>query len=154
MHWRTAGCHTQFCLLVSYTFLLVSFSRLWFGVFTVFNCGYLVGIRWYDRVRNDEVEVLQRTGLTSLSQFLSCRHQTWIWVIGSSFWPGVRPEFFWFSKKMSKMQNAEMTKVIVRCLLLDWNHWMSVHAMNFYFYPWLLKIIWPENTSSHISWHL
>ena len=29
-----------------------------------------------------------------------------------------------------------------------------VHAMNFYFYLWLLKIIWPENTSSHISRHL
>ena len=47
-----------------------------------------------------------------------------------------------------------MTKVIVRCLSLDWNHWMSVHAMNFYFYLWLLKILWPENTSSHISRHL
>jgi len=50
--------------------------------------------------------------------------------------------------------NAEMTKVIVRCLLLDWNHWMSVHAMNFYFYLWLVKILLPENTSSHISLHL
>jgi len=50
--------------------------------------------------------------------------------------------------------NAEMTKVIVRCLLLDWNHWVSVHAMNFYFYLWLLKILWPENTSSHISRYL
>ena len=47
-----------------------------------------------------------------------------------------------------------MTKVIVRCLLLDWNHWMSVHAMNFYLYLWLLKILWPGNTSSHISRHL
>jgi len=47
--------------------------------------------------------------------------------------------------------NAEMRKVIVRCLLLDWNHWMSVHAMNFYVYLWLLKIFWPEDTSSHIS---
>ena len=50
--------------------------------------------------------------------------------------------------------NAEMTKVTVRCLLLDWNHWMSVHAMNVYFYLWLLKILWPENTSLHISRHL
>ena len=51
--------------------------------------------------------------------------------------------------------NAEMTKVIVRYLLLDWNHCMSVHAMNFYFYLWLLKILCPENTSSHIlSRHL
>ena len=55
------------------------------------------------------------------------------------FWPGVRPEFFFgFWKKRPKCKtsyiwNAEMTKVIVRCLLLDWNHWMSVHAMNFYF---------------------
>ena len=31
----------------------------------------LLGIRWYDRVRNDEV--LQRTGLTSLSHLLSRR---------------------------------------------------------------------------------
>jgi len=82
-------------------------------------------------------------------------NQTWNWVIGSpgqwviwvifhvrvtrsSFWPGVRPEFFWFSKKCPKCKtyiwNAEMIKVIVRCLLLGWNHWMSVHAMNFYVY--------------------
>ena len=65
-------------------------------------------------------------------------------VTGSSFWPGVRPEFFRFSKKCLKCKtyiwNAEMTKVIVRCLLLDWNHWMPVHATNFYFYLWLLKI--------------
>jgi len=59
-------------------------------------------------------------------------------------------------EKMSKVQNVHLkcwnvTKVIVRFLLLDWNHWMSVHAMNFYFYLWLLKILWPENTS---SWHL
>ena len=78
-------------------------------------------------------------------------------VTGSSFWPGVRPEFFRFSKKCPKCKtyiwNAEMTKVIVRCLLLDWNHWKSVHAMNVYFYLWLLKIVWPENTSSHVSRH-
>jgi len=76
-------------------------------------------------------------------------------VTGSSFWPGVRPEFFRFSKKCPKCKtyiwNAEITKVIVGCLLLDWNHWMSVHAMNLYFYLWLLKILWTENTSSHIS---
>jgi len=87
-----------------------------------------------------------------------------IWVIfhvqvtGSSFWPDVRPEFFQFSKKCPKCKtyiwNADMTKVIVRCLLLDGNHWMSVHAMNFSFYLWLLWILWPENTSSHISRHL
>ena len=86
-------------------------------------------------------------------QRVSYVYQTWNWVIwvifhvrvtGSSFWRGVRPEFFRFSKKCPKCKtyiwNAEMTKVIVRCLLLDWNHWMSVHAMNFYFYLWLLKI--------------
>jgi len=79
-------------------------------------------------------------------------------VIGSSFWPGMRLEFFRFSLKCLKCKtyiwNAEMTKVIVRCLLLDWNHWMSVHVMNFYFYVWLLKILWPKNTSSRISRHL
>ena len=79
-------------------------------------------------------------------------------VTASSFWPDVRPEFFRFSKKCPKCKtyiwSAEMTKVIVRCLLLDWNLWMSVHAMNFYFYLWLLKTLWPENTSSHVSRHL
>jgi len=29
-------------------------------------------------------------------------------VTGSSFWPGVRPEFFRFSKKMHKMQNVHL----------------------------------------------
>ena len=29
-------------------------------------------------------------------------------VIGSSFWPAVRPEFFRFSKKMPKMQNVHL----------------------------------------------
>ena len=65
-------------------------------------------------------------------------------VTGSLFWPGVDPEFFFrFSKKYPKCKmniwNAEMTKVIVRCLLFDWNHWISVDAMNFHFYLWLLK---------------
>jgi len=76
---------------------------------------------------------------------------------GSSFWPDETRVFPVF-EKMPKtyIWNAEMTRVIVRCLLLDWNHWMSlsVHAMNFYFYLWLLKILWPENTFSHISRHL
>jgi len=102
-------------------------------------------------------------------------NQTWNWVSGSPgqwvilvifhvrvtrspFWSGVRPEFFRFPKKCPKCKtyiwNAEMTKVIVRCLLLDWNNWMSAHAINFYFYLWLLNILWPENTSSHISRHL
>jgi len=78
-------------------------------------------------------------------------------VTGSSFWPGVIPEFFRFSKKCPKCKtyiwNAKMTKVIVGCLLLDWNHWKSVLVMNFYFYLWLLKVLWPENTSSHMTRH-
>jgi len=77
-------------------------------------------------------------------------------VTGSSFWPGARPEFSRFSKKCPKCKayiwNAEITKVIVRCLLLDWNHWMSIHAMNFYVYLWLLQIRWPENTSTWRRW--
>jgi len=92
-------------------------------------------------------------------------YQTWNWVIGSPghhFDPvlGLDQSFSGFWKKCPKCKmhiwNAEMTKVIVRCLLLDWNHWMSVHAMNFYFYLWLglFKILWPENTSSYISRHL
>ena len=67
-------------------------------------------------------------------------------------------QLFRFSKKCPKCKtyicNAEMTTVIIRCLLFHWNHWISVHAMNFYFYLWLLKILWPENTSSHINRHL
>ena len=31
--------------------------------------------------------------------------------------------------------------------LLDWNHWISVRAINFYFYLWSLKTYWPEDTS-------
>jgi len=69
-------------------------------------------------------------------------------VTGSSFWLGVIPEFSRFSKKCTKCKtyigNADMTKVIAKCLLLDWNHWMSVHAINFNFYLWLLKILCPE----------
>ena len=42
--------------------------------------------------------------------------------------------------------NAEMTKVIVRCLLLNWI--FTVYVMTFYFYLWLLQLLWPENTSS------
>ena len=84
------------------------------------------------------------------------------WVTGSPghhFDPVWDPSFFrFFSKKCPKCKtyiwNAEMTKVIVYCLLLDWNHWMLVHAMNFHFYLWLLKTLWPENTSSHIHRHL
>ena len=92
---------------------------------------------------------------------MTCAHQTWNWVTGSPghhFDPMWDPSFSGFRKKCPKCKtyiwNAEMTKVIVRCLLLDWNHWMSVHAMNFDFYLWLLKILWPQNTSSHISRHL
>ena len=91
-------------------------------------------------------------------RLLPAADQTWNWVIGSpgqwviwvifhvrvtgsSFWPGLRPELFRFSKKCPKCKthiwNAEMTKVMFMCLLLDLNHWMSVHAMNFYCYLWL-----------------
>jgi len=95
-------------------------------------------------------------------------YQTWNWVIGSPGHlsrPGHRviimtrcetqvfPVFEKCPTCKTYISNAEMTKVIVRCLLLDWNHWMSVHAMNFYFYIWSLKILRP-NTSSHISRHL
>jgi len=58
------------------------------------------------------------------------------------------------AKRTFAMLKWQITKVIVMCLLFDWNHWMLVNAMNFYFYPWVLKILWPENTSSHISRHL
>ena len=75
------------------------------------------------------------TNNTTARSFIDdcCRIQTWnwaigspgqwvIWVIGSSFLPAVRPEFFRFSKKCPKCKtyiwNGEMTKVIVRCLLL------------------------------------
>jgi len=77
---------------------------------------------------------------------------------GHHFDPVRDPSFSGFRKNA---QNAKRTfempkwqKVIVRYLLLDWNHWMSVHAMNFYFYLWLLKILCPENIFSHISRHL
>ena len=124
-----------------------------------------------------KLRVCPRTN-PQFARLTSGSHQTWNWVIGSptagqwviwvifhfrvtgsSFWPGVRPRVFpVFEKKYPKCKtyiwNGEMTKVIVRCLLLDWNHWMSVHVMNFYFYLWSLKILWPEKTSSHISRHL
>ena len=78
--------------------------------------------------------------------------------LGHHFDPVWDPGFSSLGKKCPKCKtyiwNAEMTKVIVRCLLLDWNHWISVRAMNFYLYLWLLKILWPENPSSHISRHL
>ena len=81
-----------------------------------------------------------------------------VWCSHGTGSVGHRVNGFRFLKKCPKCKthiwNAEMTKVIVRCLLLDWNHWMSVHAMNFCFYLWLLKILWPENTSSQISRHL
>ena len=63
--------------------------------------------------------------LSRRSQFILSVDQTWNWVIGSpdqwviwvifhvrvtgsSFWPDVRPEFFRFSKKMTKRQNAHL----------------------------------------------
>jgi len=42
----------------------------------------------------------------------------------------VFPVFKKYPKCKTYIWNAEMTKVIVRCLLLDWNHWISIHAMN------------------------
>ena len=102
-----------------------------------------------------------------------CTWQAWNWVIewpgqwviwvifhvlvtGSSvhqFDPVWDPSFSGFPKKIPKMQNVHLKCWNdKRCLLLDWNHWMSVHAMNFYFYLWLLKILWPENTSSWRQW--
>jgi len=102
-----------------------------------------------------------------LSLNTNCQTRNWVirspgqWAIfhvrvtESSFWPGVRPEIFRFSKKCPKCKtyiwNAEMTKVIARCLLLDWNHWMSVHAMNFYLYVWLLKIRTPLHISRYLE---
>ena len=102
-----------------------------------------------------------------LSLNTNCQTRNWVirspgqWVIfhvrvtESSFWPGVRPEIFRFSKKCPKCKtyiwNAEMTKVIARCLLLDWNHWMLVHAMNFYLYVWLLKIRTPLHISRYLE---
>ena len=88
----------------------------------------------------------------------ACECQIWNWVIGSPgqwvIWvifhvrvtesPGHHCDPVWdssfsgFRKKCPKCKtyiwNAKMTKVIVRCLLLDWNHWMSVYAMNFFFH--------------------
>jgi len=52
---------------------------------------------------------------------------------GHHFDPVWDPSFSGYRKKCPKCKtyiwNAEMTKVIVRYLLLDWNHWMSVHAV-------------------------
>ena len=67
-----------------------------------------------------------------------------------------------FSGVRKNAQNAKHTFEMLKWqrslsgVLLDWNHWMSVHAMNlnFYFYLWLLKTLWCENTSSHISRYL
>ena len=92
-------------------------------------------------------------GIQQMHSIILTRHGTGSLghrVNGSSFTsgsPGHHSDTVWdtsfsgFRKKCPKCKryiwNAEMTKVIVRCLLLDWNHWMSVHAMNFYFYLWL-----------------
>ena len=92
-------------------------------------------------------------GIQQMHSIILTRHGTGSLghrVNGSSFTsgsPGHHSDPVWdtsfsgFRKKCPKCKtyiwNAEMTKVIVRCLLLDWNHWMSVHAMNFYFYLWL-----------------
>jgi len=108
--------------------------------------------------------------------FIYSRHQTWNWVIGSPgqwvIWvifhvpsPGHHFDPVWnpsFSGFRKNAQNAKRTFEMLKwqkslsgiCCWTDINHCMSVHAMNFYFYLWLLKILWPENTSSHISRHL
>ena len=112
---------------------------------------------WRPIPSNECSSVCNKHGTRSLRQWV-------IWVIfhvrvtgspGHHFDPVWDTSFFRFSKKCPKCKtyiwNAEMTKVIVRCLLLDWNHWMSVHAMNLYFYLWLLKILC---TPLHISRHL
>jgi len=78
-------------------------------------------------------------------------YQTWNWVIFTWCETRVFPVFEKSPKCKTYIWNAEMTKVIVRCLLLDWNHQMSVHAMNFYFYLWLLKIRTPLHTSRHLE---
>ena len=100
----------------------------------------------------------------TLNSVIGSPGQWVIWVIfhvrvtGSSFWPGVRPEFFRFSKKCPKMQNVHL-----KCLNDKSHCQMSVVGLKsldvspcneLYFYLWLLKILWPENTSSHISRHL
>ena len=73
-----------------------------------------------------KLRVCPRTN-PQFARLTSGSHQTWNWVIGSptagqwviwvifhfrvtgsSFWPGVRPEFFRFSKKMPKMQNVHL----------------------------------------------
>ena len=81
----------------------------------------------------------------------------YVWVTGSLFWPGVRPEFFRVLTKMPKMQNERL-----KC----WNgkshcqvsvvglKSLDVSPCNeLYFYLWLLKILWPKNTSSWRQWH-
>jgi len=80
-------------------------------------------------------------------------------VTGSSFWPGMRPEFFRFSKNA---QNAKRTFEMLKwqkslsgvCCWTEITGFQSMQWMNIYFYLWLLKILWPENTSSRISLHL
>jgi len=158
IQFRRAGRQGQTRTLTAAPKRLITHYVLHFHVGVVFRCH---GLHF------------QSTHTTEVS---SANH-TWNWVIGSPgqwviwiifhvrvtgspghyFDPMWDPSFYRFSKKCPKCKtyfwNAEMTKVIVSCLLY-WNHWMSVHEMNFYFYLWLLKIIWPENTASHISRHL
>ena len=87
---------------------------------------------------------------------------------GSSFTSGspgrrviILTEFLPVFEKMLKMQNVHLKcwndkshcqVAVVGLKSLD----VNPYAMNFNFYLWLLKILWPENTgtSSHISRHL
>jgi len=87
-----------------------------------------------------------------------------IWVIfhvrvtGSSFWPGVRPEFFRFSKNA---QNPERTFEMLKWQkslsgVCCWTEITGCQSMQWTFtstYDYK-KMLWPENTSSHISRHL
>ena len=99
------------------------------------------------------------------------RNQTWNWVIGSPgqwviwvifhvrvtgspdnhFDPVWDPSFFRFRKyAQNEKRTFEMLKwrkSLSGVWLLDWNHWISVRAINFYFYLWSLKTYWPEDTS-------
>ena len=91
------------------------------------------------------------------------------WVTGSMghlsrpghrviIWPAVRPEFFWFSKKIPKMKilhlkcwndKSHCQVSVVGLKSLDVSQCNELLLL-----PMIIKILWPENTSSHISRHL
>jgi len=134
IQFRRAGRQGQTRTLTAATKRLITHYVLHFHVGVVLRCH---GLHF------------QSTHTTEVS---SANH-TWNWVIGSPgqwviwvifhvrvtgspghhFDPVWDPSFYRFSKKCPKCKtyfwNAEMTKVIVRCLLY-WNHWMSVHDWN------------------------